>query len=692
MSKEIFDSLLTHTTARDAKKYLLMPLSIHNFFKQNDVRKIPDYQRPYSWAEENINDLLNDIQKISDGERESWFLGPLFTTKIDENDKESGLLDGQQRITTIQLILREASIISNRIEGLDLSENSDLENETKILQNKCLESIRFFNIDNKLSLKFRTENSIIELFKYYISNFENANFSNYAEKVAEFENKANLEARLGSKTAKNLLKARALISDYLTKNFILSDTIRGLEELNKFLQSLLHKCWIIEVPLFEEDSSIQIFESLNNRGKTLTLSDKLRYKCLINCENSEYREELKMLWKQIYKGLDNCVEKKFIKDDEDFFKVLFNTIKRKSISRQEQMMKLFEEKYLYAGSESDKDEGIKKFINDTLTIIHFYENIFAKNFSQNNFINQFENHEKEKVKALIQLVKNGTSFSDNSRFLLYAIVLKYYSIENFDNNYNLINDLWILVRIIFIKESLTSKKSNTIRNEMLEIVDDNHINWNLKKYFSSRIDTDFSINKSNLNDVLIQNDNKEASFIIYLYCYLMEYKSLIFANEEQYEKEHLEHFFARSWKENWSEKKFTKNQIKTFLEEELENNFDSLKVDENKRLYAINEINNKESLELSNHDSSQKNTLIQFIGNKWVIHSTENISASNLGFTDKKKYYESQLYIKLPKSQNSEVGFDSYQDFTYKEIITRSLTIINRIFENFYNQWQDVSE
>ena len=57
--------------------------------------------------------------------------------------------------------------------------------------------------------------------------------------------------------------------------------------IGNFLDSLLYKCWIIEVPLLEIDSSIQIFESLNNRGKYLTLTDKLRYKCLINCEDKE---------------------------------------------------------------------------------------------------------------------------------------------------------------------------------------------------------------------------------------------------------------------------------------------------------------------------------------------------------------------------------------------------------------------
>ena len=60
-----------------------------------------------SWDNKNITDLLNDINKIAIGERKSWFLGPLFTTKKTPDAKTSDLLDGQQRVTTIQIFERK---------------------------------------------------------------------------------------------------------------------------------------------------------------------------------------------------------------------------------------------------------------------------------------------------------------------------------------------------------------------------------------------------------------------------------------------------------------------------------------------------------------------------------------------------------------------------------------------------------
>ena len=164
-----------------------------------------------------------------------------------------------------------------------------------------------------------------------------------------------------------------------------------------------------------------------------------------------------------------------------------------------------------------------------------------------------------------------------------------------------------------------------------------------------------------------------------------------FANQAQYAHEHLEHLFPRSWKEHWLEKKYNKEDIDLFVEQKLDSTkYENLKVDENNKMYIINEIKNKESIELLNNDAKQNDTLLQFIGNKWVIHAGENIQASNKGFTEKKKKYGAGMYIKLPSNQNTDIGLDSYENFTYKEIITRSLKIIDGIFKKFYYTWDGI--
>ena len=112
MQHKVFDEILSSVNSGDQKSYLLTPSTIYDFFTTNNVfLKIPDYQRPYSWTPNNVTALLNDVQKIAGNNNNSWFLGPLFTVKKTPKDMLSELLDGQQRITTIQIILREASLI-----------------------------------------------------------------------------------------------------------------------------------------------------------------------------------------------------------------------------------------------------------------------------------------------------------------------------------------------------------------------------------------------------------------------------------------------------------------------------------------------------------------------------------------------------------------------------------------------------
>ena len=66
---------------------------------------IPSYQRGYRWDEIQVKDLLNDIYEFSQNNDEGFYcLQPLVLKKISDNVYE--VIDGQQRLTTIYLILK----------------------------------------------------------------------------------------------------------------------------------------------------------------------------------------------------------------------------------------------------------------------------------------------------------------------------------------------------------------------------------------------------------------------------------------------------------------------------------------------------------------------------------------------------------------------------------------------------------
>ena len=66
---------------------------------------VPDYQRGYKWTTENINELLNDIITLKDGEE--YCLMPIIVrpTKNDDGNDVIEIVDGQQRLTTLRLLI-----------------------------------------------------------------------------------------------------------------------------------------------------------------------------------------------------------------------------------------------------------------------------------------------------------------------------------------------------------------------------------------------------------------------------------------------------------------------------------------------------------------------------------------------------------------------------------------------------------
>ncbi|UCJ18222.1 DUF262 domain-containing HNH endonuclease family protein [Pseudomonas sp. MM211] len=66
--------------------------------------EIPPYQRPYSWKVENVQQLLEDVWEAYENSDEEYFIGSLITIEI-EKGKRYEVVDGQQRLTTLNLIL-----------------------------------------------------------------------------------------------------------------------------------------------------------------------------------------------------------------------------------------------------------------------------------------------------------------------------------------------------------------------------------------------------------------------------------------------------------------------------------------------------------------------------------------------------------------------------------------------------------
>ena len=71
------------------------------FGNQDSFYKIPRYQRPYKWENEQVEQLWDDIYSAYEENINNYFLGSIITAK---DGSSIDIIDGQQRMTTLMIL------------------------------------------------------------------------------------------------------------------------------------------------------------------------------------------------------------------------------------------------------------------------------------------------------------------------------------------------------------------------------------------------------------------------------------------------------------------------------------------------------------------------------------------------------------------------------------------------------------
>ncbi len=122
--------------------------TIDELFKEKNKLKIPVYQRPYLWNEEQVKYLLKDFLEIFENKNKDYLIGNMIFYKNKDNLE---IVDGQQRAITLALLL------------YNLKDTQDL----KDTQTKAF--LKKINISNPLSKKAIYDNN--QIIKNYIDRF-----------------------------------------------------------------------------------------------------------------------------------------------------------------------------------------------------------------------------------------------------------------------------------------------------------------------------------------------------------------------------------------------------------------------------------------------------------------------------------------------------------------------------------------
>ncbi len=222
---------------------------VAKIFSDDYVFSIPDYQRPYSWTTEQAQDLLEDLRgyiKANPGEvsdKPSYFLGSIVLIK--STSPEADVVDGQQRLTTLTLLL--AAIRANVDAGL----RGEI---TKYLYEK---GNTFTGTKDRFRLTLRKRDAEF--------------FQRYVQREAGFEQLL-LLAAIESDSQKNLRDNAAYFQKELQK---ISESARI--ELGQFI---LQRCYLVTVSTPDQASAYRIFSVLNSRGLDLAATDILKAKII----------------------------------------------------------------------------------------------------------------------------------------------------------------------------------------------------------------------------------------------------------------------------------------------------------------------------------------------------------------------------------------------------------------------------
>jgi uncharacterized protein with ParB-like and HNH nuclease domain len=236
---------------------------------------VPKYQREYTWGRTEWEQLLTDIEE----NEPSYFMGSIIC--IDESHElgpgESRiyeLVDGQQRLTTLSLLLMSIYSALLKLEPALIEDNNeeDLEELKLTLSNIRKQLIHKKNRINK------TENgSFKEKDKFCFlrvqPSTQKSNYNDYLHILLE------LGLITGNFTSKFCGNRRI----YKAYNYFNEHIPTTLQELNELIHKI-NSLKFIHIAVSSSSDAFTLFESLNNRGVPLSVMDIIKNKMLASLE------------------------------------------------------------------------------------------------------------------------------------------------------------------------------------------------------------------------------------------------------------------------------------------------------------------------------------------------------------------------------------------------------------------------
>lgn len=313
---------------------------------------IPVYQRPYSWKRANCELLIKDLLNLAkrNGEATHFFGSIVYVVNNIGSCNEYIIIDGQQRITTISLLLL---------------------------------AIRNYIVDNHLDIAI---------------NPNKITTSYLTDEYADSAKKLKLKLVQGDDDAYDRLieKSEPILNNNVTVNYnyfyeILSSSSK--EEI-KGLYDAIRKLIIVNISLnpHNGDDPQLIFESLNSTGLDLEEADKIRNYVLMKMPSAQQERIYRNYWEKL--------ENKVSKEDINKFIRHYLAVKTRELANENKLYFAFKNY-----REKNSDLQIEDILSDILVYADFYNRIKnAKISDKTDYINAIARLNKLEVNTVTPLL------------------------------------------------------------------------------------------------------------------------------------------------------------------------------------------------------------------------------------------------------------------------------------------------
>lgn len=273
--------------------------------------RIPRFQRDYSWTNEEWEDLWADILgTLEEGGEASHYMGYLVLQSAD--DKSFDVIDGQQRLTTISLIV--LAVLKNIQRLIDAGNDSDA-------NKRRLEQIR------QTYVGYLDPVTLIARPKLTLNRNNNNYFQTYLVPLGHLPQR-------GFRSSEHSMRKAFEWLDKQVANYLKASTGDEGKRLAQLVEDISDRLFFTIITVTDELNAYKVFETLNARGVRLSATDLLKnYLFSVLDRGGESDHELRNLedrWEAIVGRLQS-------ENFPDFLRVHWNS--RNNFARQADLFK-----------------------------------------------------------------------------------------------------------------------------------------------------------------------------------------------------------------------------------------------------------------------------------------------------------------------------------------------------------------